>query len=501
MARPGGDDVRFDLVFRGGRVYDGSGRPPVVADVAVTDDRVVRVGDVPDRGSVEVDAQGLCLAPGFIDVHSHDDFAALLEPALPFKVMQGVTTEIVGNCGMGVAPFEPALALARSFHPGCELAPWAGHRGYLERLDAEPPSANVAVLAGHGTLRSAVLGEDCRRAATDAELTQMMRLLDEALQAGVLGLSTGLIYEPGRDASEAELVELARQLGEGGLYTTHVRSEADALLDAVAEALALGERTGVSVQLSHHKASGRNNWGKVVDSLAMVDAARQRGADVWLDQYPYTASSTSLAAVLASGSLQGHGRMGELRPQDVVLATVEGQPEWEGAPLGELARSWQIGVEDAARRVLAADAHAWVVVHGMCEEDVRRVLQHPATMIGSDGLPTSLGRPHPRLYGTFPRILGHYARDVALLPLERAIHKMTALPAARFGLRGRGKIEPGAFADLVLFDAATILDQATFDAPRRPPAGVRDVYVNGRAVVRGGRHLGTRPGRALRRAA
>lgn len=494
-------EALFDVVFRGCSVYDGSGAPPVVADVAVADDRVARVGAVPERGGVEVPARGLCLAPGFIDVHSHDDFAALLEPGLPFKLLQGVTTEIVGNCGMGAAPFGPALELARSFHPDCQLPAWEGYRGYFERLEAEPPSANVAVLAGHGSIRAEVLGSTSARPASAAEQARLGHALGEALEAGVLGMSTGLIYDPGRHATAAEVLELARQLGAGGLYTTHVRSEADALLEAVEEALDVGERAGVSIQLSHHKASGRNNWGRVVETLALVEAARANGRDVWLDQYPYTASSTGLAAVLASGSLRGHGRMGELRPQDVVLAAVTGHPEWEGSSVAEVARHWQVDPQKAAQRVLDADPHAWVVVHGMCEEDVRRVLRHPATMIGSDGIPQSLGRPHPRLYGAFPRVLGHYARDEQVLPLEQAIFKMTGLPAARFGLRGRGVIAPGNFADLVLFDPAVVLDTATFDEPRRYPAGVHDVYVNGRAVVRQGRHLGTRPGRALRRAA
>lgn len=314
-------------------------------------------------------------------------------------------------------------------------------------------------------------------------------------------MSSGLIYEPGCHALAEELWALARRLPSNASYTTHIRNEADLLVEAVQEALELCEQTGARLQLSHHKANGRNNWGRVVESLALVDAARARGRDVWLDVYPYAAGSTLLSAVVASGRLTGQSSMGTILPDDVVLASVAGRPELEGRALGELSHRWGLDVSAATRRVLEADADSWVVIHGMCEEDVRRVLRHPASMIGSDGIPRPGGRPHPRLYGTFPRVLGHYARDAGVLSLEAAIYKMTDLPARCFGLHRRGRIAPGYFADLVLFDPATLRDGSTFEEPRRPPRGLYDVYVNGRAVVRRGQHLGTRPGRALRRAA
>ncbi len=496
-----------DLVIRDAVLFDGSGSPGFVGDVAVDDDRIAAVcakqaGGVASRGGVEVAAQGLALAPGFIDVHSHDDFAALLEPELPFKLLQGVTTEVVGNCGMGAAPFDAAADVLRMFHRGRALAPWSGFAELFARYRAEPASANLAVLAGHGTFRNAVAPE-ARRPLDAGERVALQRLLTEALDAGVVGLSTGLVYEPGRHADSTELVELGVLLTRAGaLHTTHLRSEAHQLLEAVDEAISVSERTGVSLQLSHHKAYGRSNWGRVEASLARVDVARASGIDVWLDQYPYTAASTLLVSLVSRGALVGSGRRpSELLPEDVVISSLVGHPKLEGATLAALSRLWGVTPVDAARRVLEYDADAWVVVHAMCEDDVRRVMRHPATLIGSDGIPSERGRPHPRLFGTFPRVLGHYARDEGVLTLPEAIHRMTGLSARRFGLAERGHLSEGSYADLVLFDPATVADRATFDEPRAAPSGLSGVWVNGRAVVRDGIHLGARPGRLLARAA
>jgi N-acyl-D-amino-acid deacylase len=495
------------LVIRGAEVYDGSGEPMFRGDVAVDDNRIscvrsIDAGGIEERGGVDVLAGGLALAPGFIDVHSHDDFAALLEPELPFKVLQGVTTEVVGNCGMGAAPFTPAQEILRVFHPGRELPAWQGFAGFFERIEAEPPSANLAVLAGHGTLRDEVM-PGAQRPADSGERLALRRLLAEALDAGVIGLSSGLIYEPGRHADCTELVELATDLQlERALYTTHLRSEADGLLEAVDEAIELCERSGVGLQLSHHKAYGRRNWGRVEASLARIDAARARGLDVWVDQYPYTAGSTLLSSVVSRGAIDDAALgQSELRAEDVVIASALGRPELEGRALAELATEWGITARKAAECVLSFDADCWVVVHAMCEDDVRRVLRHPATMIGSDGIPNERGRPHPRLFGTFPRVLGHYAKRERQLSLAEAIHKMTGLPARRFGLVGRGHVSAGAFADLVLFDPNSIVDRATFENPRQAPDGIKAVWVNGRLVVRDGQHKHSRSGVLLRRAA
>ena len=494
----------MDLLIRGATVYDGTGGPPSAADVAVSGPTIEAVGgDLPAEGAgTVIDGTGLALAPGFIDVHSHDDFAVLLTPEMDFKVAQGVTTDVVGNCGLGAAPFGPArryLGFFGADRLADSLPAWDTYGEYLGALDANPPSLNVAVLVGHGTVRLEAMGND-RRAPSDAELARMLDTLAEGLDAGCVGYSTGLIYEPGRYSASDELIALARLMaGTGGLYASHMRNEANGLLEAVAETIGVGEQACVAVQISHHKASGTSAWGLVKSSLSMIDQARAGGLDVTADQYPYTAGSTSLFAVVQNHD-EGTAGVGATDWSKIVLASAPGHPQFEGRSVAELAESFHVEPVEAARRIVDAEGYgAVVVIHSMSEDDVRAVMAHPSTMIGSDGIPTMGGKPHPRLYGTFARVLGHYSRDEGVLALEEAVHRMTGMAAAKFGLPGRGVIEPGAFADLVLFDPASIDDVATYESPRRHPAGIRQVWVNGTAVVRHGVHTGERPGRALRR--
>jgi N-acyl-D-aspartate/D-glutamate deacylase len=330
----------------------------------------------------------------------------------------------------------------------------------------------------------------------------MKAALREGIDAGCLGLSTGLIYEPGRFAATDEILELARELrSTRGLYATHLRDEGTGLLDAVREAIAIGERAGIPVQISHHKASGRAAWGLVKESLGLIEAARARGVEVHADQYPYTAGSTVLSAVVGGLLPSGPSGIGALEAEAVVVAAADGHPEWEGRSLADLMREFGLPAAEAAARVLAGSPGTTVVVHSMHEDDVRTVLRHPTTMIGSDGIPTLEGRPHPRLYGSFARVLGRYARELGLFPLEEAVHRMTGLPARKFGLADRGTLRPGAFADLVLFDPARVLDAGSYEDPHRPPRGIAHVFVNGVPVVREGAHTGSRSGRLLRRAA
>lgn len=489
-------------MIRGATVYDGSGGAPRAADVGVTGGRIDAVGDLSAvRAATDVSGVGLALAPGFIDVHSHDDFAVFLMPEMDFKVAQGVTTDVVGNCGLGAAPFGAAqtyLTLFGADHRRHTLPAWDTYGEYLDAVDANPPSLNVAVLIGHGTVRLDTMGNE-RRPPSEAELARMLDTLAEGLDAGCVGYSTGLIYEPGRYSRTDELVTLAREMADaGGVYASHMRNEADGLLDAVAETIRIGEDAGVPVQISHHKASSPPAWGLVRDSLSLIDAARTRGVEVGADQYPYTAGSTSLFAVLQNFD-EGTAGFGAVEWRDHMLASAPRHPEWEGRSLTQLASVFGVQPLDAARRIVDAEGEgAVVVIESMSEDDVRTVMAHPSTMIGSDGIPTIGGKPHPRLYGTFPRVLGHYARDERVLSLEEAVHRMTGLPAAKFGLAGRGTIEPGAWADLVLFDPTTINDIATYESPRQHPTGIRAVWVNGTPVVRDGCHTGERPGRALR---
>jgi N-acyl-D-aspartate/D-glutamate deacylase len=490
-----------DVVIHGATVYDGTGGPARQCDVGITGDRISVVGDVTADEAVHVvDASGLALAPGFIDVHSHDDFAVFLTPEMDFKVGQGVTTDIVGNCGLGTAPFSVARAYLAFFgadHREEALPEWDDYAGYLDAIAADPPSCNVGVLAAHGTLRLDAMGNE-RRAPTEAELARMADTLAQALDAGCVGFSSGLIYEPGRYSDTEELVALARVMaGIGGLYATHMRNEGVGLVDAVAEAVAIGERGGVPVQISHHKASGPPAWGLVRRSLALIDEARSRGVDVTADQYPYTAGSTSLFAVVQNAE---EGAAGPADWSQIVVASAPGNETWEGRAIDDIARELGRDAMDAAKAIVDAEGYgAVVVMHSMCDDDVRTVLTHPTTMIGSDGIPTLTGKPHPRLYGTFARVLGHYARDEGVLPLEEAVHRMTGLPATKFGLADRGVIAEGRAADLVCFDPAAIADVATYEAPRQHPTGIRAVWVNGTEVMRDGEHTGARPGLALRR--
>jgi N-acyl-D-amino-acid deacylase len=496
--------AHHSLLIRGAQVLDGSGAPASTADVAVDGGCIARVGSLDaDTADSDIDASGLSLAPGFIDVHTHDDFAAIAHRDMGFKSPGGVTTCIVGNCGFGAAPYPAAMAMLGTLTPGLNVPAYEGHAGYAAALQMHPPGVNIGVLAGHGTLRKAVMG-DVDRPPDGPEMAAMGALLEEALEAGVLGMSSGLIYEPGRHAATQELADLSALMRErGGLYVTHMRDEGAGLLASVEEAIRIGAEAGVGVQISHHKASGKESWGLVERSLALIEAAQARGQDVHADQYPYTAGSTMLAAVLANGAFLGEptaGGIGTVDPRDVVIASAPGHPQWEGHSVAALVEMLGLPPRQAAELVADAAHGATAVLHMMREEDVQRILRHPSTIVGSDGIPNLDGRPHPRLYNTFARVLGHYARDLGLFDLATAIYRMTGFAARKFGLADRGCIREGAFADLVLFDAETIIDRGTFEHPNRYPLGIEHVFVNGQHAVDRGALTAARAGKVLRRA-
>lgn len=481
----------LDLIIRDTLIYDGTGTAPRRGEIAVEGDTIVSFDAGGSRARESIDGQGLAIAPGFIDVHTHDDFAAVLHPGMAFKTEGGVTTCIVGNCGMGAAPWPQAERVARAFDSQT-LPQWKGYRGYLSLLEQQPPAANIAALIGHGTVRTAAMGADARQ-PTKTEMDAMKASVCEGLEAGAVGLSTGLIYDPGRYAQTDEIVELASLMrGTGALYATHMRDEGQGLLASVAEAISIGERAGVGVQISHHKASGKSAWGLVKKSLKLIEDAQRRGLDVHADQYPYTAGSTVFSAVFRDGGL------GINDPKDVVIASTKTHKEWEGHSIAQIAETMACDWRQAAASILAAEPNSTVVIHMMCEDDVRTVMRHPSTMIGSDGLPTLEGKPHPRLYGTFARVLGHYARDEGLFSLEEAIYRMTGFPAAKFGFSDRGVLKLGAKADLVLFNPGGIIDRGTFENPKCAPEGIAAVYVNGQLTVTSGQSTAARAGRVLR---
>jgi N-acyl-D-amino-acid deacylase len=355
---------------------------------------------------------------------------------------------------------------------------------------------NAAFLVPHGVLRVTSMGWE-RRPPTDAEFATMKEHLAEGMASGAVGLSTGLIYRPGAYAETEELIELAKVVaGYGGIYVSHIRDEGARLVEAIEEAIRIGEEAGVPVQISHHKASGRANWGKTKESIPVIDAARERGVDVTTDAYPYIAASTALVALAPGGRF-----VREMDPHSIVVASVKRQHQYEGKRIDEIASMMDLPIEDATRRLLEEEDNAVAaVMFAMEESDVRRVLEHPICMIGSDGLPSPTGKPHPRLYGTFPRVLGHYVREEGLLTLEDTVRRMTSLPADKFLLADRGRIEEGQWADLVVFDPATIADTATYEDPRHYPDGIDYVLVNGETVVEKGKPA-TRPaGQVIARA-
>jgi N-acyl-D-amino-acid deacylase len=479
--------ARYDLLIRGGRVIDGTGAPPRDADVAVAEGRIAAVGSVDGEAVRVIDAAGRAVAPGFIDVHSHDDVALLLDPRLDFKAAQGVTTVVCGNCGIGAAPANERLE--QFYARGLEviLGPlkdfaWRSLGQFYDAVRAARPAVNAAFLVPHGALRIATMGWE-QRAPSEAELAEMKEHLREGMAAGAAGLSTGLIYVPGTFAETGELIELTKVVAEfGGIYVSHIRDEGYRLLEAVEEAIRIGEEAGVPVQISHHKAGGRDNWGRTKESLALIGAARARGVQVTIDAYPYTANSTALAALARGGRLTRF-----VDPESILVASVKRQHQYEGKRLDEVAAMMDLPVEEAITRLLREEDNAVAaVMFSMDEGDVQRVLRYPACMIGSDGLPSPTGKPHPRLYGTFPRVLGHYARDEKLFSQEEAVRRMTSLPATTFQLAGRGEVREGFWADLVVFDPDTIADIATYDDPRRYPAGIDCVVVNGQVVVENG---------------
>ena len=492
--------TRQTLILRNASIIDGMGNNPAEGDISIAGDRIESIGTVAGNAEEEIDLDGLSIAPGFIDVHTHDDFAAILHPDMAFKAMGGVTSCVVGNCGMGAAPYPQALVLARAFHPGQNLPEWVCYRGYLDYIDNQNPSINIAALAGHGTIRMAVLGNDSRE-PTSSEMKQMKILLQEGLDAGVLGLSSGLIYDPGRHAGTDELIELASiMMGTTALYTTHMRNEGTRLLESVGEAIQIGKAAGVGVQISHHKASGRESWGLVKESLKLIEEAQDSGLDVHADQYPYTAGSTILSATIQQGGLDDEGGgLGQVDAEGIVIASTENHHEWEGQSIAELSIRFGKSPQETAEEILRNEPGATVVLHSMLEEDVQKVMAHPSTMIGSDGIPTLQGKPHPRLYGSFARVLGHYCRDLGLFDLPTAIYKMTGLSAKKFGLIDRGELREGAFADLVVFDGAAILDKGTFADPNHYPEGIHHLFVNGIKVMNNGVLTGARPGHSLRR--
>lgn len=522
-------DTTYDIVITGGRVIDGTGRPAERADVAVTGDTIAAIGPGPYEASIRIDAAGRVVVPGFIDLHSHADFTVAGHPAAETAIAQGVTTLITGNCGQSPFPVrDPEEArLSTAFRDFPLSWDWTDAAGFGAAVMAAGPAVNVGLQVGHNALRVAVMGQQ-DRAPDTAELREMCSLIEEsARHPGVVGFSTGLIYIPGLFADSEELITLVSAAASCDLlYSTHMRSETSELVEAVRESIDTAERAGARLEISHLKAMGPENWGAVVGALELIDAARVRGVDVTADVYPYTASSTDLFSRVPKWAVDG-GRPGllarlvdpvqrariadELRsrfgrdidPEGVVIADLApGEfDRYVGWSIAQIGRDRGVDAADAALEALAAHGGSVTIInHAMSEDDVRTVLAHPWVSVASDGwmlAPVGPGKPHPRSFGTFLRVLGRYVRDQPAIPLEEAIRKMTTLPASRIGVTDRGSLTVGAAADIVVLDPDSVTDTSTYDDPWQLARGVCTVLVNGTPTLLDGEFTKNHAGRLL----
>jgi len=534
-------DKMFDLIIKNGHVIDGTGTPRFKADVGVKGEKIANIGKLDKEKALKViDASRFVISPGFIDMHSHSDSVLLMNGKAESKIRQGITTEVIGNCGSSAAPLNELMKeKMRKTVPLLKEAKlkldWSTMREYLNRLEKQGTSVNVVPLVGHANLRVCTMGFD-NRAPSKNELKTMKKMLAQAMEEGAFGMSTGLIYPPGCYAKTDELIELSKVVARyGGIYTSHIRGEGETLFTSVKEAIEIAEKAKVPVEISHHKAGGKANWGKVKETLKMMDEARAKGIGVTCDVYPYIAASFGLSAMLPPWVHEGghkellkklrdpkirnrlrremeEGLQGWSSPlraagwEATFIARSRNHPEFEGKSIAEIVQARKVDPFEFVFNLLIQEKTAVSVVRfAMCEEDVRTVMQHPLSMVGTDGSAVApygvlgKGKPHPRSYGTFPRVLGKYVREEKILTLENAIHKMTSLPAQKLGLRDRGLIGEGMYADLTIFDPEAVLDKATYIEPHQYPDGIQYVIVNGKIVVNRNEHTGILAGKALRK--
>lgn len=537
--------MRYDLIIKDGRIVDGSGNPWYKADIMVDEGKIVKIGLTDEETKRVISAKGLMVAPGFIDAHSHTDHNTLLYREMENITRQGITTAVAGQCGSSPAPIseknrEQAQKEIDGWIPeGMELEiTWSTFEEYLKEEEKKGLGANVAHLVGHGAIRGAGVGLEARNPTPD-ELETMKEMTAEAMEAGAYGLSSGLIYPPGIYADTGELVELSKvAAGYGGVYDSHIRGEGKTLMKALEEAIVIGEKAGIPVQISHHKVASRSLWGKSRETLEMFEKARGRGVDVTIDQYPYKAGSTGLITLLPPWAHDGGKEEALRRLQDMALREEmrkdieRGIPGWENFA-GELGwgnvyvsyvktdenkhiEGMNIvevkecrGSEDEftalSELLLEEEGSAGMVIFYGDEEDVRLIMKHPLHMVGTDAGsctvegPFSKGKPHPRHYGTYPRILGTYVRKEKVLRLEDAVRKMTSFPAQRFGILDRGLIRTGMWADIVIFNFNEISENSTYKNPHQFPSGINYVIVNGQVTIDNGKYSGILAGKTLRK--
>lgn len=526
----------YSVIIRGGKVFDGAGNPWQSADIGLQGDTIVHIGDLSGAQAEKViDAQGMAVAPGFIDIHTHSDIPLLLDGGGQSHIQQGVTTNVIGNCGTSAAPISDQMAQGDSSRIFVQIgAEWRSMQDYLTLLEKRGLSVNVATLLGQGNVREAVMGYT-EGPANAEQLEAMRALVREGMEAGCFGISTGLIYTPSVYAETDELVELTKVAAAyGGGYYSHIRGENDSVLAAAAEAIEIGRQANTYVQIAHLKAMGEHMWGASVQLLEMIEQARQAGIDVTFDQYPFNASACGLSAVLPPWAHVGgiEAMRERLRNPETrerikhdILQGVDGWISihkgvgWEriivtgcyydhsvdGKSLAEIGELWGMDGFDACCKLLeAADRRIDIVYFTIGDEDLERIMQNPHMMVGSDSSAVSVeralerGKPHPRGFGTFARILGHYVREKQVLTLADAIRKMTSAPAKRLGLTDRGLLWPGLKGDIVIFDPDAVADRGTYSDPAQYASGIKAVFVNGCLTVYEGEHLGVTAGSVLR---
>ena len=524
----------YDLIISHGKIVTGSGNPWFWGDVAIVKDKIVKIGNLSkEKATRTIDAKRCFVAPGFIDGHSHSDLLIFVEPQAQPKILQGVTTENVGMDGMSVAPIEEGdVGDWRKHLSGLAGNPkidwsWRSFSDYFDTIDALPPSINITSYVGLGTIRLKVMGMSDREATPD-EIDRMKGIAAQAMEEGARGISAGLIYPPSQYQSLEEMVEIAKVVREyNGIFDVHMRSESDRMIEAMEEVFEIGKRSGISVLITHFKVRGQKNWGQAERALRILDDARQEGVDVTIAQYPYTAGSTMLHAVIppwyhAKGPdnlvkmlredrapvkrdirerMDWENFSGQVGWQNIFISSVESEANkrYEGKCIMEIAslKGLDDPVDAVCDLLVEEDLAVGMIAFAQDEDDVKSIMKHPTVSFITDGL---LGgsRPHPRVYGTYPRILGRYVRDQGVLYLEEAVRKMTSLPAEKLRLRTKGMLAENYDADITVFDPDTVIDRATYENPRQFPSGIEWVIVNGEVVVENGKHTGATPGRAIR---
>lgn len=481
----------LDYLIKNGRIVDGSGKKLYIASIGISNGKIITNVSEDSEAIEIIDANKKIVTPGFIDVHSHDDFNVITDKNVSHNILQGITSMIVGNCGFGVSPFDSAAEQMSALYEVKDITTkWNSYEEYFDILSKNKIAINVGALVGHHTIRRHSLDEMKKEVPNKNELEKMANLLIEGMESGCLGLSTGLVYEPGRYSVSNEIIELAKNIQKyDGVYVSHMRNEAEGLIESIIETANIGLEANVKVEISHLKSVGKSNWGKSEQALDLIEKFSDDGLDINMDQYPYTARSTMLKALLLNDTFNYENDlspMGKSMPNEVLLCSVPNEKSFEGKTLEDIQKLYDLPIIETVNKLLDdVSDKILVAAFGMNENDVQNIMKNDLTMIGTDGIDVG-SKPHPRAWGTYPRILEEYVGRLGILTLENAINKMTHMPAEKFGIKSRGLIKNNYFADLVIFESDKIKDNATFTNPKNGPTGIDYVFVNGKKAVEKG---------------